>query len=179
MLTQESSGLQFAETAPTVILVVGVNGSGKTTSIGKLANHLHGTGRRVVLRRGRYLSRRRGRAVDDLGREGSGVTSSRENRKPIPPASPIRRLKRRSSRCRCRDHRYRRPPANPNQPDAAVGKDPPRRRQEGRRRPARSAVGARCNRWAERDQPGPRFQRSGRLHGDRAWPSSTVRPKVG
>lgn len=49
MLTQESIGLQFADQGPTVILVVGVNGSGKTTSIGKLANHLHQSGKRVVL----------------------------------------------------------------------------------------------------------------------------------
>lgn len=34
---------------PTVILVVGVNGSGKTTSIAKLAHRLHAQGHRVVL----------------------------------------------------------------------------------------------------------------------------------
>ncbi len=49
MLSQETSGLRFATGTPTVILVVGVNGSGKTTSIGKLANHLQSQGRRVVL----------------------------------------------------------------------------------------------------------------------------------
>ena len=38
MLEQEAAGIRFAESGPTVILVVGVNGSGKTTSIGKLAN---------------------------------------------------------------------------------------------------------------------------------------------
>jgi fused signal recognition particle receptor len=35
--------------APTVILVVGVNGTGKTTTIGKLANKLHEHGRSVTL----------------------------------------------------------------------------------------------------------------------------------
>lgn len=35
--------------APAVILVVGVNGSGKTTTIGKLAAKLHGEGKRVLL----------------------------------------------------------------------------------------------------------------------------------
>ena len=35
--------------APTVILVVGVNGTGKTTTIGKLANKLHASGRSVTL----------------------------------------------------------------------------------------------------------------------------------
>ncbi len=37
---------------PFVILVVGVNGSGKTTTIGKLAGQLHGEGRKVVLAAG-------------------------------------------------------------------------------------------------------------------------------
>ena len=41
MLAQENTEIQFADAPPTVMLVVGVNGSGKTTSIGKLANHLH------------------------------------------------------------------------------------------------------------------------------------------
>ncbi|MEZ6038499.1 MAG: signal recognition particle-docking protein FtsY [Planctomycetota bacterium] len=38
-----------APTAPTVILVVGVNGAGKTTSIAKLANHLKKQGHSVLL----------------------------------------------------------------------------------------------------------------------------------
>ncbi len=49
ILSQESTEIRWAEKGPTVILVVGVNGSGKTTSIGKLANHLRQSGRRVVL----------------------------------------------------------------------------------------------------------------------------------
>jgi len=49
MLAQESTELRFADSGPTVILVVGVNGSGKTTSIGKLAHYLSGQGKRVVL----------------------------------------------------------------------------------------------------------------------------------
>ncbi len=39
----------MAESGPTVILVVGVNGSGKTTSIAKLANRLVQQGNRVLL----------------------------------------------------------------------------------------------------------------------------------
>jgi fused signal recognition particle receptor len=35
--------------APTVVLVVGVNGSGKTTSIAKLTQYLHAQGKKVVL----------------------------------------------------------------------------------------------------------------------------------
>ncbi len=49
MLSQESTELRRSDAPPTVILVVGVNGSGKTTSIGKLANHLHRQGHKVVL----------------------------------------------------------------------------------------------------------------------------------
>jgi fused signal recognition particle receptor len=37
------------EVAPAVVLVVGVNGTGKTTTIGKLAAHERGAGRRVIL----------------------------------------------------------------------------------------------------------------------------------
>src|SRR6266568_1967500 len=34
---------------PSVVLVVGVNGTGKTTTIGKLAHHLHEHGRSVIV----------------------------------------------------------------------------------------------------------------------------------
>jgi len=42
-------GLRRASHGPTVILVVGVNGSGKTTTIAKLAYRLHREGNKVVL----------------------------------------------------------------------------------------------------------------------------------
>lgn len=41
--------LAQAESGPTVILVAGINGSGKTTSVAKLANHLKQQGKKVVL----------------------------------------------------------------------------------------------------------------------------------
>jgi fused signal recognition particle receptor len=41
--------LRTAETGPTVILVAGVNGTGKTTSIAKLAYILSGNGRKVIV----------------------------------------------------------------------------------------------------------------------------------
>ncbi len=53
---------------PFVILVVGVNGSGKTTTIGKLAAKFHRDGRKMLARRRRHLSRRRNRAIAGLGR---------------------------------------------------------------------------------------------------------------
>lgn len=48
-LKQESNAVNMAQEGPTFILVVGVNGSGKTTSIGKLANRLTNEGKRVLL----------------------------------------------------------------------------------------------------------------------------------
>lgn len=41
--------INFAETGPTVLLFVGVNGVGKTTTIGKIAYHLHQSGKKVLL----------------------------------------------------------------------------------------------------------------------------------
>ncbi len=46
------SALQMAEEGPTVILVAGVNGVGKTTSIAKLAKLIQDQGKRVVLAAG-------------------------------------------------------------------------------------------------------------------------------
>ena len=41
--------IQFAKEGPTVILMVGVNGVGKTTSIGKLASNFKADGKKVIL----------------------------------------------------------------------------------------------------------------------------------
>lgn len=48
-LAQGGTAINMAESGPTVILVVGVNGSGKTTSIAKLANKFTVEGKRVLL----------------------------------------------------------------------------------------------------------------------------------
>ena len=48
MLSVGSSELNIA-TKPSVVLVIGVNGVGKTTSIGKIANHLRTQGKKVLL----------------------------------------------------------------------------------------------------------------------------------
>lgn len=53
-----------ADKKPFVILVVGVNGSGKTTTIGKLAMRLHHEGQRVLLAAGDTF---RAAAVEQLG----------------------------------------------------------------------------------------------------------------
>ncbi|WP_146527920.1 signal recognition particle-docking protein FtsY [Novipirellula artificiosorum] len=83
MLAQESTELQFADSPPTVILVVGVNGSGKTTSIGKLAYHLHNTGHKVVLGAGDTF---RAAAVEQLtvwaGRIGCDIVTGNQGADP-------------------------------------------------------------------------------------------------
>jgi fused signal recognition particle receptor len=48
-LRLEAAPLDFSASAPFVIMVVGVNGVGKTTTIGKLARQFAGQGKKVVL----------------------------------------------------------------------------------------------------------------------------------
>lgn len=48
----EDAGLKMADSGLTVILFVGVNGVGKTTTIGKLAHHLKSQGKKVMLAAG-------------------------------------------------------------------------------------------------------------------------------
>lgn len=83
MLEQESNEIRYAADGPTVILVVGVNGSGKTTSIGKLANHLHNSGKRVVLGAGDTF---RAAAVEQLtiwaGRIGCEIVTGKPEADP-------------------------------------------------------------------------------------------------
>lgn len=57
------AALRIAAASPTVVLVVGVNGAGKTTFIGKLAARLRGEGRRVMVAAGDTF---RAGAVDQL-----------------------------------------------------------------------------------------------------------------
>ncbi len=49
LLTDTAPGITFQATGPTVIMIAGVNGSGKTTSIAKLANKLQADGKKVLL----------------------------------------------------------------------------------------------------------------------------------
>jgi fused signal recognition particle receptor len=65
---------------PHVVLVVGVNGTGKTTTIGKLAQHYHDEGKRVVMAAGDTF---RAAAVEQLQiwgeRTGAPVIATRPN----------------------------------------------------------------------------------------------------
>jgi fused signal recognition particle receptor len=50
LCTNDTSGLAEAEQGqPTVILIVGVNGNGKTTSVAKLAKHYKDAGKKVII----------------------------------------------------------------------------------------------------------------------------------
>ena len=49
LMAQEDAPIKFAESGPTVIMVCGVNGSGKTTTIAKLAQQFKSQGKRVLL----------------------------------------------------------------------------------------------------------------------------------
>ena len=83
ILGDEPLPIQFAAQGPTVILVVGVNGSGKTTSIAKLANMFRKEGRSVVLGAGDTF---RAAAVEQLGvwaeRIGADIVKGKPNSNP-------------------------------------------------------------------------------------------------
>ena len=70
-------------TRPSVVLVIGVNGVGKTTTIGKLANLLHGQGKKVLLCAADTF---RAAAADQLeiwaGRSGAQIVRQHEGADP-------------------------------------------------------------------------------------------------
>jgi len=49
LMGEEAAGIAFAETPPTIVMMVGLQGSGKTTATGKLAHHFLEAGRRPML----------------------------------------------------------------------------------------------------------------------------------
>lgn len=82
LLAEENSELNL-ESKPAVILVVGVNGVGKTTSIGKIANLLKQQGKKVILAAGDTF---RAAAIDQLdiwaNRVGVDIIRQAENSDP-------------------------------------------------------------------------------------------------
>jgi fused signal recognition particle receptor len=88
-LDQTNAPLAEAATGPTVILVTGVNGSGKTTSIAKLANRFVKQGKKVVLGAGDTF---RAAAVEQLamwaGRIGAEIVRADQG---VDPASVAHR----------------------------------------------------------------------------------------
>ncbi len=84
ILTRKSSELTL-NTKPSVVLVIGVNGVGKTTSIGKLAHVFKSQGKKVLLAAGDTF---RAAAADQLGiwAERAGVDLIRHNEGADPAA---------------------------------------------------------------------------------------------
>jgi fused signal recognition particle receptor len=77
LISQPEKSIQYAASGPTIVLIVGVNGSGKTTSIAKLTNMFRSQGKRVVLGAGDTF---RAAAVDQLTicaeREGAEIVKA-------------------------------------------------------------------------------------------------------
>ena len=83
MLSLPAPELDFSSAKPFVLLVIGVNGSGKTTTIGKLAAKLAGDGKRVLLAAGDTF---RAAAAEQLevwaGRTGATIVRGKEGADP-------------------------------------------------------------------------------------------------
>lgn len=78
--------IQFAENGPTVILFVGVNGVGKTTTIGKIAHKLKKDGKKVLLVAGDTF---RAGAIEQIKEWGERTDSPVIYREDADPASVI------------------------------------------------------------------------------------------
>ena len=82
MLKGEESSLDLS-TKPSVVLVIGVNGVGKTTTIGKMAAYLKGEGKQVLLAAADTF---RAAAIDQLAvwadRAGCRAGQARGGRRP-------------------------------------------------------------------------------------------------
>ena len=81
--SKSGAALAAQEPRPRVIFVVGVNGTGKTTTIGKLAHRLHQDGKKVVLAAGDTF---RAAAIEQLGvwaaRTGSEIVKTKSGGDP-------------------------------------------------------------------------------------------------
>ena len=118
--------LAVAPKKPTVYLIAGVNGSGKTTSIAKLAQRLKDEGNTILLA---ACDTFRAAAADQLtiwaDRAGCEIVKRRTGSRPGQrrprrlPAGP-------GPRGRRPDRRHRRPAAHPGPPDARAREDPRR-----------------------------------------------------
>ena len=101
---------------PRVILIVGVNGTGKTTTIGKLAHRLRKQGASVLLGAGDTFARRPSNNLPS-GLNALAPNSFSRSPGPIPPPSSTTRSPQPAcAQYRCRDSGHRWPPANQIQP---------------------------------------------------------------
>ncbi len=83
LLALPAPALDFGAAKPFVLLVIGVNGSGKTTTIGKLAARLAGDGKKVLMAAGDTF---RAAAAEQLevwaGRTGAAIVRGKEGADP-------------------------------------------------------------------------------------------------
>ncbi|HVY40276.1 MAG TPA: signal recognition particle-docking protein FtsY [Polyangia bacterium] len=83
MLSLPAPEVDFGSAKPFVLLVIGVNGSGKTTTIGKLAARLAGQGKKVLMAAGDTF---RAAAAEQLevwaGRTGAAIVRGKEGADP-------------------------------------------------------------------------------------------------
>ena len=83
MLSLPAPDVDFGSAKPFVLLVIGVNGSGKTTTIGKLAARLAGDGKKVLMAAGDTF---RAAAAEQLevwaGRTGAAIVRGKEGADP-------------------------------------------------------------------------------------------------
>ncbi len=83
MLTLPAPEVDFAAAKPFVLLIIGVNGSGKTTTIGKLAAKLAADGKKIMLAAGDTF---RAAAAEQLeiwaGRTGAAIVRGKEGADP-------------------------------------------------------------------------------------------------
>src|SRR4029078_6366131 len=170
--------LAFAATAPTVILVVGVNGAGKPTFIGKLSDRFRRDGKRVMVAAGDTF---RAGAIDQLRlwaeRTGAGVVGAeagggvwrvvrRREGGSRPGGGAFRPHRRRDDARRGRSHRrHGGPVAHERRADGRIAQGRARHRQAASWRSARNAPRARRHDRAERPATGqdlrPREARDG------------------
>jgi len=117
-LGPEASQLSFATQPPAIILMAGLQGAGKTTTVGKLAKYLREEKKKKVLTVSRRVSSSRNRPV---------ANRHRPSRRRLLPVAADRQADRYRARgtglretalSRCADHRYRRPPRHRRSNDA-------------------------------------------------------------
>ena len=147
---------------PQVVLVCGVNGTGKTTTIGKLANQAVGAGLKVVLA---ACDTFRAAAVEQLevwGRR-NGVPVIRGQGGRGPGRARLRRARARPRRGRGpADDRHRRAAAEQAGADGRAAQDRPGAEEGRPRGAARRGPRARRHDRPERAQPGRGVQGPGR-----------------
>ncbi len=152
---------------PTVILVVGVNGTGKTTTIGKLAWHLRNTlDRKVVIGAADTF---RAAAVEQLERWGerAGVDVIKGPEGSDPGAVAFDAIARgREAGADVIIIDTAGPPAHADQPDGRADQGPPGDLQADARRAARDADDRRRHDRPERRPPGQALRRGRRRHRD-------------